>query len=134
MDQKISQFNAASTVAATDILPIVSEGANLKLSIGVLSLNLPNIGNSGITKNVPVSPSGTTISLLNSLVGLSVAATYSLAVGGPGQEITIVNKINTPSNLNYGSGSVTIGARGAITLVCIDASWFVKSSNNCTFV
>ena len=133
MDQKISQLPVASAVAATDIIPIVSSGTNQKLTVGVLSLNLPNFGNSGITKNVPVAPSNTAIPLLGTTVGLSTAASYTLAAGSNGQEITIFNKINSPSTVNYGGSTVTIGAKGSVTLTFLETAWYIKSSHNCTF-
>lgn len=133
MDQKISELPVASVVTATDIIPIVSSGTNQRLTVGVLSLNLPNFGNSGITKNVPRSPTSASIPLLGTVIGLTTSAVYTLAAGSEGQEISIFNKISTPSSVNYGNSVVTIGAKGSVTITFIDAEWYIKSSHNCTF-
>jgi hypothetical protein len=133
MDQKISQLPAASDALATDVIPVVSNGANQKMTIGVLSLNLPNFGNKGITKNTSVSPVDTTLPLSNSLIEINIATNYSIANGASGQEITIVNRAATQSTINYGSGVATISASGVLTILFLGSSWYIKSSNLCTF-
>ena len=137
MDKKISQFSVATDVLATDLIPIVSGGINKSVAAGLFSLNLPNIGNKGITKNV-VTPivAGLVIPLTKTLVTLPTALTdYTLGAGTPGQEITLVslaaNVKVVPSSALF--LSVSMGNGSSLTLIFVGNSWIPKSYHNCTF-
>jgi hypothetical protein len=68
MDSKISDFPVATGTSVADLIPIISGGLNKTVTVGIFSLNLPNLGNKGISKNIvtPVS-SGTVIPLTNTI-------------------------------------------------------------------
>lgn len=137
MDSKISQFPAVTTVLPTDILPIVSGGSNKTITAGVFSTNLPNIGNTGITKNLPFQVSVQTIPLVKSLYILPVSSTsFILPNGVDGQEIKIISDTaNTilPVGL-INKTSISMGAGSSIYLVYIGSSnkWYPLSIFNCT--
>lgn len=120
-DKKISEFPVASTVLATDVLPIVSAGANKGITAGVFALNLPNFGNKGITKNTPVAPSTAAIPLTATVVKLPIGATYTLAAGQDGQELLIValsvGSTVTTTGSTFASASFTNG--GLLQLIFI---------------
>ena len=137
MDQKISDFATVSTIFASDILPIVSVGENKSISVGLLSLNLPNIGNKGITKNTVVSPQGASIPLTGTLVKLVGNQTpYTLPSGSDGQEIVLValGTLTVESNASYFQ-SVNMHESSSLSLIFVLAAgkWIIKSSHNCTF-
>jgi hypothetical protein len=132
VDQKFSDMGVSPTIKAADLIPIVTDGNNKVVTAGVFSLNLPNFGNSGITKNAPVSPTGAAISLLNTLVAIGVPSTYTLASGLQGQEIVIVNKTVQTTTLVFSGQTATILSKGSISLIFVDTEWYVKSLYNCT--
>jgi hypothetical protein len=133
MDKKISDFDNASTLNGGDFIPIVSGSNNKKITAGVFSLNMPNIGNKGITKNAVTIPLTQVIPTTSSLISLTdVPTTYSLLAGGDGQEITIVSMGNNTilSTSSYVM-SIDMVAGSTVTLVYV-LKWAVKSSFNCT--
>lgn len=90
-DTKISEFVVTSTVNSTDIIPIVSGGDNKSVTVGVLTLNLPNVGNKGMSKNAPNRPSTPVIPLTATLVTLPASGTpYTLGNGQDGQCMVII--------------------------------------------
>jgi hypothetical protein len=131
VDQKISQLASASTLAATDLIPIVASGTNQKITAGVFCLNQPNIGNSGITKNVPLVPSGAALQLTGTLVSITIAAAYTLGAGLQGQEVLIVNTSPASASVAFNVSTATLSSKGSIGLVYIGSEWFIKSSYNC---
>lgn len=138
MDAKISDFLSLSVVSAADVLPIVSAATSRKVTVGVLTLNLPNIGNSGITKNKPVAATGVAIPLTGTVVTLPVSVpSYTLANGSDGQEITLVSLgVNQVLPVSSYVTSIAMGNGSSITLVYIlsIAKWIPKSSYGCTVV
>jgi len=135
MDRKISEFPAASVLQATDLIPVIVNGENKTVSVGVFGLNLPNFGNKGITKNA-VTPvvTGLVIPLTKTLVTLPTALTdYTLPNGSPGQEITLVALAATvrviPASGLFVSLSMNIGS--CATLIFVINSWIIKSQHNC---
>lgn len=133
-DRKISEMLPASDVVATDFIPIVSSGANKRINVGVLTSNLPNIGNKGITKNVPVV--GTQIIQLTSTVVKLSVPIHDLPSGTEGQEVTIVGSGSNTVTLSGAGGltSITFPTIGSTcTLIYIGLTWYVKSYFSVTF-
>lgn len=134
MDQKISEFGSATTLAATDLIPIISSATNKIITAGVFSLNLPNLGNKGITKNTPLIASGDVIAITGTLVLLpSLMSAYTLPNGSDGQEITLVSPSENSVNFNTPTSTITMGIDSVVTLVFL-SKWFIKSSRNITVV
>jgi hypothetical protein len=136
MDTKISEFPTASTAVVSDILPIVSGGVNKGLSVGVLALNMPNLGNKGITKNVITQAMAATIPLTNTVIELPLRLNpYTLTNGASGQEVTLVSlDTNTVSVVSGWLSTILMSAGSSITLLFIGdtSKWVVKSYHNCT--
>lgn len=88
MDRKITQFPANATVLAADLIPIVSAGSNAAVTAGVFSLNLPNAGNRGLSKDLPVTVAPGVIALTSTVMKLN--GVYTLATGTEGQYIELV--------------------------------------------
>lgn len=133
MDSKISAFPVATTVAGTDIIPIVSVGINKIVSVGVMSLNMPNLGNKGITKNTVIPVTGTIIPLTGTLVSLVAnVLPYGLANGSEGQELTIVSAgVNTLNPTSATFTSVSMLNNSIIELVYVLGKWQPKGAHNC---
>ena len=130
MDKKISQFVSVTSLLANDILPVVSGGVNKSVTVGLLALNLPNIGNKGITKNSIITSTSLAIPLTGTVVKLTTnAIPHTLGVGSEGQTITVLSTgVNT---LNFGTVSAALVAGSSITLV-FSTVWFVISSYQTT--
>lgn len=135
-DKKISEMLVATTLLATDLIPIVTGGVNKSVTGGVLSLNLPNIGNKGITKNIVVSSTTNTIPVTASLVTLPVSVTpYTLPAGTDGQEITIISLgVNTVTTAFGYVTSIGLITGSSITLVYLQSisKWIPKGYHNAT--
>ena len=136
-DKKISQFPVSTTVIVTDLVPIVSGGANKVVTVGTIALNMPNIGNNGITKNMVTAVTSTTIPLNKTILTLdSNIVPYTLGVGGNGQEIVLValGACTVLSNSSYFT-SLGMDADSSIVLVYVDSvsKWITKSSHNVVF-
>jgi hypothetical protein len=136
MDKKISEFPVATGVSATALIPIVNAGVNETLTIGVLSLNLPNFGNKGLTKNLVVAATVAAIPVTAALVTLPLSVTpYTLAAGTDGQEICLVsldtNTVTSPASYFT---SILLGSGSSITLMYIASisKWIPKSYHNAT--
>ena len=136
-DKKISELLVATTALGADIIPVVTGGINKSLSVGILSLNLPNLGNKGITKNLPVTALVPAIVLTSSIVILPVSGTpYTLAAGVDGQEVTIVSlDANTlvPISSYFTSLQMTHGASVTLLYLTSLTKWICTSSNGVTF-
>lgn len=138
MDSKISDFFAATTLNASDIIPIVTANTNKKISAGVFSLNLPNFGNKGITKNVVQSSTDNALPLLYTLLSLPVSISpYTLSNGADGQEITVVSLgTNILTVTNAWVNRIDMVAGSSVTLIFVGnaTKWVVKCSNGCVFI
>ena len=131
MDSKISQFPVASNVLPGDFIPIVRNGANFIVTAGVYSLNQPNHGNKGITKNAPVTVTTAVIPLTGTLIILSgVLASYTLPAGSEGQTLTIVSKVGT--TLTVDVSLVTFINGSSLSLVFAGGRWCITSAFKCT--
>ena len=139
MDAKFSDFPSAQTIGVTDFLPIVRGGKNQTITAGTLFLNIPNVGNKGISKNVVVSVVGTnsTIPLTGSLINIGVSQTgFTVPNGSDGQELVIISA--SANALYFTSAFVTtvlMGIGSSLTVVYLAAlnKWVIKSQHNCSF-
>ena len=118
-DRKISEFPVATAVAAVDILPVVSGGVNQALSVGVLALNLPNVGNKGITTHSIVAGAVQTLPLTKTVVYLTdIGVNYILPVGNDGQIITIIAPVaGVVSIVNGYTDSISFSVGGSASLI-----------------
>lgn len=136
MDSKISEFPVASIVPVGALMPIVVSGANQVVTAGVFSLNLPNLGNKGITKNVVTTATVAAIPFTTTLVVLPVAVTpsFTLANGGDGQEIKLIafDAVTVTPNSST-VASIQMGNNSSVTLVFVSTKWVPLSNHNCTF-
>lgn len=138
MDKKISELPAATSVTATDVLPLVTGGVNKKVSVATLarSVNTPvfsDIVYNPLTPLVYVS----TIQLTADVVSITdnPLHAYTISAGTPGQSITIFateatsvvypNSLTTNMVLSFTPG-------GIVDLVYIGGMWRVKYSNGIT--
>ena len=134
-DKKISELTVASSVLATDILPIVSGGVNKKVTAQALQESLPSVKNSGTTVTVPAQATVTAIPLTSTTVLLTLG-THTLGSGTNGQEITLVGSGTNLVTLT-GAGTLTTvnfpAVGSTITLVYLNSAWYVKSHFSVTF-
>lgn len=138
MDSKLSEYPLVTTINGGDILPIISGGANRTVTAGVFALNLPNVGNKGITKNVVTNAATGALPLTSTLIHISTGGnSMTLAAGTDGQEITIVSggasNTVTPSLTLSNFVSVSMGLGSSITLVFVGSKWIPKSYHDVTF-
>jgi hypothetical protein len=125
-DSKISELPVATTVAVTDILPIVSSGATKSITVGTLSLNLPNIGNKGITKNVVTPVTVQAIPLTYTIVTIPESLLpYTLANGTTGQELVIISE--GTNTVDATTISIDMVTDSVVTLIFTGTKWVVKS-------
>lgn len=137
MDSKFSDFPKAQSIGVTDFFPIVKDGDNQTITAGLLFLNLPNLGNKGITKNAVVVASGASVPLTGTVVVLEPSeAPYSLVDGSNGQTIIIVGAGDlTIHPQSFGNQVIGMNAASTITLMFVSAlgQWVCLSNINCEF-
>ena len=137
-DKKISELLVATGALGADLIPVVSGGVNKSLSVGILSLNLPNVGNKGITKNLPVSSTVAAIPLTSSIVVLSTPdLQYTLGTGVDGQEVTLVTSgtnVVIPIASYFTSLQMTPGSSVSLVYITLLSKWIIRCSNGVTFI
>lgn len=128
MDAKISALPTSTTPSVTDIIPIASAGVTKGLTVGSLAMNLPNLGNKGITKNAVTTASSSAIPLTGTIILLPESMLpYTLANGVSGQEIVLVSA--GPNTVNISSGYVptlVLTTDTVATLLFVGTKWLAK--------
>ena len=128
MDRKISQFPANTTVLATDLIPIVSGGLNASVTAGIFSLNQPNVGNRGLSKDVAVTAAPGALALTSTVFKL--AGAYTVGAGADGQYIELV-ALSTSTVTVAGFGFTTINIPSGIVVGLrhfTGSGWFVTNN------
>ena len=137
MDSKFSDFPKAQSIGVTDFFPIVKDGDNQTITAGALFLNLPNLGNKGITKNAVVVASSASVPLTATLVVLpALQGFYTVPNGSEGQEITLLSAdINSLYFSSAFNANVQMGVGSSLTVVFTSSigKWIPKSHHNCIF-
>lgn len=139
MDKKISQFAIANSIVAGDLIPIVDSTVaqdavkNKSITVGLFASNLPNVGNKGISKDLPVVATPGTLVLTSTIYKLSTGA-YTLPAGVDGQTITLVaTAACTVSTTNSTFSIASFSINGIAKLRFISGiGWIVESSNSVT--
>lgn len=133
MDRKQSDYPVITSIGSTALIPVIENG-NKNITIGVLSLNLPNVGNKGITKNVVTASATVNIPLTSTLVVIPTSVTpYVLPNGVDGQEIKIVSTgVATVAPTSSVVASIAMSVDSSVTLVFISTRWVPLSYHNCT--
>lgn len=135
MDKKISELPAATSVTATDTIPLVSGVLNKKVSIATLTRSIKTPVFVEITFN-PLTPlvyesaipvSADVVSITDNPVHK-----YTLAAGVSGQVITIY--ATEPTSVVFPNSLTTnmvlsFSANGIVDLVYIAGMWRVKYNN-----
>jgi hypothetical protein len=133
-DRKISEFPVATAVTAVDIIPVVAGGVNQALTVGVLALNMPNVGNKGITTHSIVAGAVQTLPLTKTVVYLTdIGVNYILPVGNDGQVITIIAPVAGVVSIVSGYATdITFSVGGSATLIYSTAltKWTILSLHN----
>lgn len=135
MDNKLSGYALVTSALSPTTKIVIIQDGNKLLDVGYLALNLPNFGNKGITKNVPVTASAIAIPLTSTNVKLPAnIVPYTLANGTEGQEITLIalgDVVVTPDALGYSNIEMSVG--DTVTLLFVDSTikWTVKNNFNC---
>lgn len=138
MDKKISELPVATSVIATDVIPLVTGGVNKRVSVATLArtVNTPvftDIVYNPLTPLVYVSAIPLTadvVSITNNPLGK-----YTLAAGVAGQVITIyateATTVVYPNSLTTNM-VLSFNPSGIIDLVYISGMWRIKYNNGIT--
>jgi hypothetical protein len=144
-DTKISQMQAATTLVAADILPVVQSGINKKATVDTLSKSLTNI----VCQQIAIN-SMQTITGNDAIDVLTAISLLSIPAGGPyngllttadaiqGQEKLIVSemmlsnyKITIPGLLGASEVIFTLPGQ-SVLLRFIHGQWYIVSSHGVT--
>lgn len=134
-DKKISELNTATQVQATDVLPIVSNSANFKVSTAMLGNWI--IQNYGTPKKVWSVATTSTLNPLAGIIELTQVAN-TLATAPVNTTLTIVNSSNlsmtVTTKTSVSNAQVfTLGQQGSTLSLLSDGNrWFVTSAYNIT--
>lgn len=134
MDGKVTEFTQLTNILPTDILYLIRSSTDNFVTLNTLASNLPNIGNSGTTRNAVGIATGAVLPVTGSLVYLPIlVSSYSVPSGLAGQELTLVSA--GANTVVFSGTTATMVAKSTVTLVYIPSisSWVVKSFYNTTF-
>ena len=131
-DTKISALTAASTLAGTEVLPVVQSAETRKVTVtqiltGQLITEATTTRTLSATDNGKIiyctSGSATTI---NCAAGLGVGFNVTIIQGGAGK-VTVA--ANSQTLVSYSSLFSTMGQYAVISLVCPVANTFIAAGN-----
>ncbi len=139
-DTKISAFNAATTVTSTDVVPIVQNGGNYKLSMQTMFSNIPVMIVSTQASESPAAGTSTTPTALSTSIKDSLVTSasgvgyYSLAAGTQGlRKLIIASGLGASATASVavtgglGVANITFNANNQLVeLENVNASWYVK--------
>lgn len=131
-DTKISALTAASTLAGTEVLPVVQSAETKKVTVTQI-LTGQLVTESGTTRTLSATDNGKIIYCtsgsavtINCAAGLGVGFNVTIIQGGAGK-VTVA--ANSQTLVSYSSLFSTIGQYAVISLVCPVANTFIAAGN-----
>jgi len=144
-DTKITQMTAATQLSGGDILPVVQDGINKKVTVDTLSKSLTDIVANRIvqdsTQTVTAS-AAIDVSTATTILNITVAGSFSGLLGSidtmNGQQKLIVSEmmlssytISVPGGMGFSEIVFTLPGQ-SVLLTFIHGQWYVLSSRGCT--
>ena len=131
-DTKISALTAASTLAGTEVLPVVQSAETKKVTVTQI-LTGQLVTESGTTRTLSATDNGKIIyctsgsaTTINCAAGLGVGFNVTIIQGGAGK-VTVA--ANSQTLVSYSSLFSTMGQYAVISLVCPVANTFIAAGN-----
>jgi hypothetical protein len=131
-DTKISDLTAASTLAGTEVLPVVQSAETKKVTVTQI-LTGQLVTESGTTRTLSATDNGKIIYCtsgsavtINCAAGLGVGFNCTIIQGGVGK-VTVA--ANSQTLVSYSSLFSTMGQYAVISLICPVANTFVAAGN-----